>query len=206
MVTFTHTNTHTHTQTHRELLFGHVFSWTPPLPSLPCSLYQSNFSFIHTLSLSPSSSPSALHLSFLSHWPLSLQIFLSKISFLRISLSVFLRPPHPTDFSLFPPRFSLSSPSPAPLSLPSYPSLFASSSSSSSSSSSHFIEKKKHCKNDQQYTQLKSTEKKKRPRTSLFLSSPLYLAASAYNSSMASIWAEFLFILSPSFYITNLFW
>ena len=44
-----------------------------------------------------------------------------------------------------------------------------------------------------------------RPRTSLFLSSPFYLAASAYNSSITSIWAEFLFILTPSFYITNLF-
>ena len=44
-----------------------------------------------------------------------------------------------------------------------------------------------------------------RPRTSLSLSSPLYLAASAYNSSI-SIWAEFLFIFTPSFYITNLFW
>ena len=45
-----------------------------------------------------------------------------------------------------------------------------------------------------------------RPRTSLFLSSPLYLAASDYNSSITSIWAEFLFIFTPSFYITNLFW
>ena len=44
-----------------------------------------------------------------------------------------------------------------------------------------------------------------RPRTSMFLSSPLYLAASAYNYSI-SIWAEFLFIFTPSFYITNLFW
>ena len=43
------------------------------------------------------------------------------------------------------------------------------------------------------------------PRTS-FLSSPLYLAASAYNYSITSIWAEFLFIFSPSFYITSLFW
>ena len=51
----------------------------------------------------------------------------------------------------------------------------------------------------------KSAIRLPRPRTSLFLSSPLYLAASAYNSSI-SIWAEFLFIFTPSFYITNLFW
>ena len=44
------------------------------------------------------------------------------------------------------------------------------------------------------------------PRTSLFLYSPLHLAASAYNSSITSIWAELLFIFTPSFYITNLFW
>ena len=43
------------------------------------------------------------------------------------------------------------------------------------------------------------------PRTSLFLSSPLYLAASAYNSSCTSIWAELLIIFTPSFYNTNLF-
>ena len=45
-----------------------------------------------------------------------------------------------------------------------------------------------------------------RPRTSLFLSSPLYrYLASAYNSSVRSIWAEFLIIFTPSFYIPNLF-
>ena len=43
------------------------------------------------------------------------------------------------------------------------------------------------------------------PRTSLFLASHLNLAASAYNSSVTSIWAEFLIIFPPSFYITNLF-
>ena len=30
-------------------------------------------------------------------------------------------------------------------------------------------------------------------------------AASTYNSSVTSIWAELLIILTPSFYITNLY-